>query len=62
MFKEAHLPFEEAACAKRVERKTARRQNAPVQLQAALLKARVSAPLPLHFKEANCDEYVRHRA
>jgi hypothetical protein len=37
-------------------------QNAHVQLQAALLKARDSAPLQLHFKEANCDDYLEPRA
>jgi hypothetical protein len=34
----------------------------PLQLQAALLKARDSAPRGLHFKETNCDGYLEHRA
>jgi hypothetical protein len=38
------------------------RRTPPVQLQATLLKARGSAPLPLHFKEANCDGFLEHRA
>lgn len=31
------------------------------QLHAAFLKARASAPLVLHFKEANCDDYLNTR-
>jgi hypothetical protein len=45
-----------------MELTTARRQNASAQLQAVDLKARGSAPLLLHFKEANCDDYLGHRA
>jgi hypothetical protein len=45
-----------------VELRAARRQNATIHLQAALLKARVSAPLLLHLKEANCDGFLGHRA
>jgi hypothetical protein len=37
-------------------------QNAAIQLQAVDLKARVSAPLVLQFKEANCDGYLESRA
>ena len=59
---ESFLPFRKAARAKRAELTAARRQNAHVQLQAALLKARDSTPLVLHFKEANSDEYLEHRA
>ena len=33
-----------------------------VQLQAGLFKGRASAPWKLHFKEANCDDYLRRRA
>ena len=38
------------------------KQNATIQLQAALLKARDSAPSVLHFKEANCDGYLKRGA
>ena len=43
-------------------RKPVVRRTPPVQLQAALLKARASAPWVLHFKEANCDGYPNSRA
>jgi hypothetical protein len=43
MVKQSHLPFIEAARAKRVELTTARRQNAAIQLRAVDSKARGSA-------------------
>jgi hypothetical protein len=51
MFKKPHLPFDQAACAKRVELRTARRQNAAAQLRAVKLEGARSAPSLLHFKE-----------
>jgi hypothetical protein len=39
-----------------------RPQNAAIQLQAVDLKARVSAPLVLRFREANCDGFLECRA
>jgi hypothetical protein len=43
-------------------KKSCCRHNAAVQLQAVDLKARVSAPLQLHFKEAKRDDYLNIRA
>jgi hypothetical protein len=56
------LRFTDAACGG--ARGTEDRASAEryVHLQAALLKARESAPSLLLLKEPNCDDYLRHRA
>jgi hypothetical protein len=62
MVKESHLPCDTAGRAKRVEQKTVRRQNAAIHLQAVKLEGGQRPPSQLHFKEPNCDGFLKCRA
>jgi hypothetical protein len=54
-------PFIDLADAKRVESRTARRQNASVQLRTIFLEGERSSPSVLHFKGFKGDGFLNTR-